>query len=430
METHPHRFCATLAETKGGKVMESAETTQRIREIGEAIEPDVIAWRRRFHRHPELAWQERWTQGALGEALDGMGIAWRPVADTGIVATIRGEAPGAYDEQGAPSRRVALRADIDALPVTEETGLPFSSEEPGRMHACGHDCHMAMMLGAARILSELRDRLCGEVRILFQPAEEVADGSRRMIREGALDGVGAIYGAHIWSDVDAGLISCEPGKRMANTDWFRIEVEGVSSHGAQPHTGVDAVVAGAHIVCALQTVVSRTVSPFEPAVVTVGEFHAGCARNVLAGSAVLTGTIRTWDDALRAEVPRRVERIAREVAEAFGARAEFFFEEGNRALENDPACAAVCRRAVEKVLGEGALGRYQGTLSGEDFSEYLQIVPGVFAFIGTRSPAVGAVHPQHSCHYAVDEGVLVKGSMVAAQWAVDMLAERPVEQPS
>ena len=404
--------------------MENSETAGRIRELGAAIEPDIVAWRRRFHRHPEVAWEERWTQAALREELEAMGVECRPMADTGLVATVRGAASGSYGADGTPVRRVALRSDIDALPVDEKTGLPFASEIPGRMHACGHDCHMAMMLGAARILHDLRAGICGEVRILFQPAEEVADGARRMIREGALEGVDAVYGAHIWSDVRAGTVSCEPGKRMANTDWFRIEVEGVSSHGAQPHEGVDAVAIGAQIVCALQSVVSRSVSPFEPVVVTVGEFHAGTARNVLAGSATLTGTIRTWDDALRSEVPRRVERIACEVAEAMGARASFTFEAGNCALENDPTCAEIARRAVVEVLGEQAVARYQGTLSGEDFSEYLRLVPGVFVFVGTRNPELDAVHPQHSCRYTVDESVLVKGAMVAAQWAFDMLAER------
>ena len=400
----------------------ASSTSERIREIGSAIEPDVIAWRRDFHRHPELAWQEHWTQGRLQEALDALGIPSRPIAGTGLLATIRGEAPGAYDLEGSPARRIALRSDIDALPVLEQTGLDFASENEGVMHACGHDCHMAMMLGAARILRDLRTSLRGEVRILFQPAEEVAGGAARMIREGALDGVDAIYGAHIWSDVDAGTVSCEPGKRMANTDWFRVDIEGVGAHGSMPEKGVDAVVVGAEMVCALQAVVSRGVSAFEPVVVTVGEFHAGTARNVIAGSAWLSGTIRTWDAEMREEVPKRLERIVDDVALAFGATARFSFEPGNCALENDSSCAESARRAAVEVLGEQAVGSYQGTLSGEDFSEYLNLVPGVFVFVGTRNPDLGAVYPQHSCFYTVDESVLSKGSMLAAQWACDMLS--------
>ena len=350
-------------------------------------------------------------------------MPYKRVAKTGIIGTIRGEAPGSYDDQGRPRRRVALRADIDALPVTEKTGADYASQNKGVMHACGHDCHMAMMLGAVRILQEMRSELRGEVRILFQPAEEISSGARWMIAEGALDAVDAIYGAHIWSEVDAGQFSCEPGQRMANTDWFRIEIEGVSAHGSMPHKGVDAVVVGAEMVTALQVLVSRDTSPFEPAVVTVGEFHGGEARNVMAGSAVLTGTVRTWGPRMRAEMGERLERIVDKIATAFGATARFTYEAGNGGLSNDPACAAVAHQAVCEVLGEQAVASYEGTLAGEDFSEYLNFVPGVFVFVGARNPAVGAQHPQHSCFYQVDESVLVKGAMVAAQWAHDMLAK-------
>ncbi len=400
-----------------------ATTTERIRAIGTAIEPDIIKLRRDFHRHPELSGQEHRTSDALCAELDAMGVPYRRVADTGIVATIRGKAPGAYWAEGQPAKRVALRADIDALPVTEQTGAAYASCNEGVMHACGHDCHMSMMLGAVRILNEVRDRLRGEVRILFQPCEEVSIGALKMIEAGALDGVDAIYGAHIWSEVDAGKVSCEPGQRMAHTDWFRIDIEGVSAHGSMPHKGVDAVVVGAEMVTALQILVSRDISPFEPVVVTVGEFHGGEARNIMAGSAYLTGTVRTWSNKLRAEVPDRLAHIVERLAHALGAKATFSFEPGNAGLSNDPACAACARKAVAEVLGEEAVGSYEGTLSGEDFSEYLRLVPGVFVFLGTRNPDAGAVHPQHSGLYEVDESVLVKGSMVAAQWAVDMLAE-------
>lgn len=311
---------------------------------------------------------------------------------------------------------------MDALPVAEQTGLPFASENPGVMHACGHDAHMAMMLGAVRILRDAADSLAGEVRIIFQPAEEISIGALSMIEAGALEGVDAIYGAHIWSEVPAGTVSCAPGQRMANTDWFRIDIDGVSAHGSMPHKGVDAVVVGAEMVAALQILVSRDVSPFEPVVVTVGEFHGGQARNIMAGHAWLTGTVRTWSEGLRSEVPDRLEHIVSRIAHAFGATARFTFEPGNAGLANDPTCAEVARQAVIDTLGEQGIADYRGTLSGEDFSEYLRIVPGVFCFVGTRNPQVGADHPQHSCHYTVDEDVLAKGSMVAAQWACRMLS--------
>lgn len=404
--------------------MKTGQTSasERIREAGAAIESDIIALRRELHRHPELSGQEVCTGETVCAQLDALGVPYRRAGGTGVIATIRGEAPSAYDAAGSPAVRVALRADMDALPVTERTGVDYASQNQGVMHACGHDCHMAMMLGAVRILNDLRDCLCGEVRVIFQPAEEISIGALKMIEDGALDGVDAIFGAHVWSEVDAGKFSCEPGQRTAHTDWFRVDIEGVSAHGSMPHKGVDAIVVGAEMVSLLQVLVSRDVSPFEPVVVTVGEFHGGEARNIMAGSAYLTGTVRTWSDALRAEVPDRLERIVGKTARAFGAHARFTFELGNSGLANDPACAETARRAVAEVLGEEAVGSYRGTLSGEDFSEYLRFVPGVFVFVGCRNSEVGAEHPQHSCFYQVDESVLAKGAMVAAQWAVDALA--------
>lgn len=297
--------------------MKTGQTSasERIREAGAAIESDIIALRRELHRHPELSGQEVCTGETVCAQLDALGVPYRRAGGTGVIATIRGEAPSAYDAAGSPAVRVALRADMDALPVTERTGVDYASQNQGVMHACGHDCHMAMMLGAVRILNDLRDCLCGEVRVIFQPAEEISIGALKMIEDGALDGVDAIFGAHVWSEVDAGKFSCEPGQRTAHTDWFRVDIEGVSAHGSMPHKGVDAI-----------------------------------------------------------------------------------------------------------VVGEEAVGSYRGTLSGEDFSEYLRFVPGVFVFVGCRNSEVGAEHPQHSCFYQVDESVLAKGAMVAAQWAVDALA--------
>ncbi len=398
------------------------EIAARVRALGEEAAPAIIRARRAFHRRPELSGNETHTCEMLCDHLDELGIPYKRVAKNGILATIAGTAPGAYDEAGRPRRRVALRADIDALPVTEKTGAPFASENEGVMHACGHDAHMAMMLGAVHILRDMTDQLAGEVRIIFQPAEEISIGALSMIEAGALEGVDAIYGAHIWSEVDAGTVSCAPGQRMANTDWFRVDIEGVSAHGSMPHKGVDAIVVASELVMSLQVLVSRDVSPFEPVVVTVGEFHGGEARNIMAGRAYLTGTVRTWSRELRAEVPGRLERIVKKVASAFGAKATFTFEQGNAGLANDPACAEVARQAVIDVLGDAGVADYRGTLSGEDFSEYLRFVPGVFCFVGTRNPEIGATHPQHSCYYTVDEDVLAKGSMVAAQWACRMLA--------
>ena len=419
------------------KKLEGEVLSALIRELALGIEGDIIEWRRHLHAHPELSTHEAATSAYLRSKLDEWGIGYRAVegprpADiagersgfigTGVIATIRGEAPGAYDADGNPASRIALRADIDALSVVERTGFEYASQNEGVMHACGHDCHMAMMLGAVQVLNRLRGSLRGEVRVLFQPAEENSIGARDLIAAGALDGVDAIYGAHIGSEVDAGRFSCEAGPRMAYSDWFRIDIEGVSAHGSMPHKGVDAIVVAAEIIDALQVLVSRSTSPFEPAAITVGEIHGGTARNVIAGSAYLTGTLRTWHEGMRENMIDSIERVAGKVSHAFGAGITFEYEPGNPAVVNDPACAEAARKAVVKVLGEEAIGSYEGTLAGEDFAEYLQLVPGVFVFVGTRNPAIGAEHPQHSCYYTVDESVLVKGTMVAVQWACDMLA--------
>lgn len=434
--------------------------TKQVQKLAAALEPYLMEKRRFFHAHPELSGKEVNTTAAIAEELDAIGVEYAYLPDfepgpaslaynqspeldrmkqasvqvlnnsetaidpfSGLIATIKGEAPDAYDEQGRPRHRIALRSDIDALPIVEQTNAPYASRSEGVMHACGHDCHIAMMLGAIRILHELRASLRGEVRILFQPAEEISIGSRRMISVGALDGVESIYGAHIWSEVETGTVSIDSGPRMANTDWFRVDVSGSSAHGAMPHKGVDAIVVGAAIIDALQVVVSRDVSPFDPVVLTIGEFHGGVARNVMAGTSYLTGTVRSFDPKVREFLRERMEFMVHHVAQSYSAKAEFEWQTGNSALINDKVCTRRAIRSAVKVLGEDALAKYEGTLSGEDFSEYLRIVPGVFVFVGARNPSIGADHPQHSCYYEVDESVLVLGSQLAAQYVFDFLNE-------
>lgn len=463
--TAPNKSFKVEKSTASSKSFEAAEFTQRVQELVTQIEPYLIEKRRYFHAHPELSGNEVATTAAIAAELDAMGVEYalpndfvpgpapvhyapseklqaikevgktfaRPASNdsgtstissqSGLIVTIKGEAPDAYDTQGHPRHRIALRSDIDALPILEQTGAPYASQNEGVMHACGHDCHIAMMLGAIRILHELRANLRGEVRIIFQPAEEISIGSRRMIAAGALDGVESIYGAHIWSEVEAGTVSIESGPRMANTDWFRVDVSGSSAHGAMPHKGVDAIVVGAAIIEALQVVVSRDVSPFDPVVLTIGEFHGGVARNVMAGTSYLTGTVRSFDPKVREFLRERMEFMVHHVARSYSAKAQFEWQSGNSALINDKVCAKRAVKSAIKVLGEDALAKYEGTLSGEDFSEYLRVVPGVFVFVGGRNPEKGADHPQHSCYYAVDESVLKSGSMLAAQYAFDFLNE-------
>ena len=460
----------------------STSFTQRVQELAAQIQPYLIEKRRYFHKYPELSGEEVATTSAIAKELDALGVEYAFPSDfvsgpapahyvapenlpalkeigktfarssqendqdlantcnnssseahesaqktstinsrSGLIVTIKGQAPDAYDEKGQPHHRVALRCDIDALPVLEQTGVPYASQNGGVMHACGHDCHIAMMLGAIRILSELRAYLRGEVRIIFQPAEEISIGSRRMIAAGALDGVEGIYGAHIWSEVEAGTVSIESGPRMANTDWFRVDISGSSAHGAMPHKGVDAIVVGAAIIEALQVVVSRDVSPFDPVVLTIGEFHGGVARNVMAGTSYLTGTVRSFDPKVREFLRERMEFMVHHTARSYNAKAHFEWQTGNSALINDKVCTKRALKSAVKVLGEDTLAKYEGTLSGEDFSEYLRVVPGVFVFVGGRNAEKGADHPQHSCYYEVDESVLKSGSMLATQYAFDFL---------
>ena len=403
---------------------QSSIQTQRIQELAVELEPYIIEQRRYFHQHPELSLQEVETTAAIARELDAMDIPYERPLKTGVVATIRGTAPDAYHPDGTPRRRILLRADIDALPVTEQTGAPYASVNDGVMHACGHDCHIAMLLGACRILAQMTDDLHGEVRVVFQPSEENGQGARMMIETGVLDGVDGAFALHIWSEVDAGTISCEPGPRMANVDWFRIDVTGTSCHGAMPQRGADAVIAAAEIVNNLQTIVSRDLNPYEPAVVTIGELRGGTARNVIAGSAYLAGTVRTYHRSAHDAMPQLMARICTHTAMALGAEARLTeYTVAHPAVVNDEAASRRCAQAVERVLGPDAVGRYQGTLSGEDFSLYLERVPGVLAFVGTRNAQMGATWAQHSCYYTVDESVLKGGSAVAAQYALDFLAE-------
>ncbi|MBM6779667.1 amidohydrolase [Collinsella tanakaei] len=400
------------------------DATAAIKQLGAEYEPYIIEQRRHFHKHPELSLHEFQTTDDIAAQLDAMGIPYDRPLETGLVATLAGTAKDAYNADGTPRRRLLLRADIDALPVLERTNEEFASVNEGVMHACGHDCHIAMMLGALQILSRMTDQLHGEARIVFQPSEENGSGAKMMKKTGVCDGVDGAFAMHIWSEVDAGTISCEPGPRMANTDWFRIDVEGTSCHGAMPQRGADAIIAAAEIVNGLQTIVSRDLSPYEPAVVTVGELHGGTARNVIAGSAYLTGTVRTYSDATHDIMPTLIERICTHTAMALGAEAKLTdYTIANYKVDNDAQASERCRQAIVKVLGEQGVGSYRGTMSGEDFSEYLHEVPGVLAFVGCRNPAIGATWAQHSCYYKVDETVLAKGSMTAAQYAVDFLAE-------
>lgn len=361
--------------------------------------------RRDLHRHPELSFQEHRTAARLEQALGALRpLSLERVAGTGVVARIKGR------RQGAPA--VALRGDIDALPIQEETGLPFASREPGVMHACGHDVHAAWTVGAAALLSARP--AAGDVVIILQPAEETGQGALAMIEAGVLNGVGAIFGGHVDGRFTVGEVVAEPGSLAAASDTFEIEVVGSGAHGARPHEAKDPIVAAATIISALQTVVSRRLHPATAAVITVGTVHAGTAPNVIPDTARLSGTLRSLDPETRDTLHREVQRIATDAARALGVEARVKIELGPPALINDATAVEWARKSVTKVLGQPALVPLGSpNLAGEDFAWYLQHVPGCFLRIGARKEDAEPV-PAHSPRfYAVEEAIFVGAATLA-----------------
>lgn len=374
----------------------------------------LIGMRRRIHAHPELSGREFETAALVREELTKAGIEWRPCGlQTATLAEIQAAKPG---------RTVLLRADMDALPVTETTGASFASCNPGVMHACGHDCHTAMLLTAALVLQETREEWGGVVRLAFQPAEESGEGALSMIAQGALEGVYACFAMHVWSDVPAGRIGLISGPCMAGTDRFEIDVKGVGGHAAQPEHCVDALVAGAAIVDGLQTLVSREVSPVDTAVVTIGTFNSGTRWNVIAGEARLTGTVRTLRPETAARMPEAVGRIAATIAASRRAEAVVRYEQKALPTVNDPAVTQVARGAALKVLGPDALYEIGPSMVGEDFCHFAAGAPGCMGLLGVRNEACGAVYGQHHSSYTVDENALSGGVAMYVQTAIDLAA--------
>lgn len=375
----------------------------------------ICQMRREFHQHPELSMEEQHTTERIAKKLDGLHIPYEINGEkqTGLVAVIQGNHAGSA---------VALRADMDALPVKEHTGLSFASQTPGKMHACGHDSHIAMLLGAARMLMACRDEIYGTVYLVFQPGEETGQGAPYMARFGDWYAkAGAVFGGHIWPDIPSGTIGVRSNAFMAATDMFTIRIHGRQSHGSQPQAGVDAVVVGSAMVMNLQTLVSRQFSAVEPVVVTVGTFHGGDRWNIVGGEAVLEGTTRYFGRNVGKELPEKMDRIVKSTAAAYGAEAELQYTPIVPPTINDPACTDIVRQAVTEVLGANALREHDLVMGGEDFAYYQEHKPGSFWFIGTYNPDVGAVYSNHSDHFTIDEAVLPGGAAVYAQTAIDWL---------
>ena len=371
----------------------------------------LIEQRRWFHRHPEYSEEEFESCKHIRAELDKMGVEWRACGlETGTLATIRGAKPG---------KTILLRADMDALKVQEETGLPYASENAGLMHACGHDCHMAMLLTSAQVLKDLEGELCGTVKLAFQPSEEIGTGGKSMVAGGAMDGVDGCFGVHVWADVPSGKVSVEAGPRMASADMFKIYVTGKSCHGAQPHQGIDPVVVCSQLVNALQVIVSREVDPNQTAVVTVGQISAGTSWNVVPDTGFLQGTTRTFDAGVRKQLEEAVRRMVKSVGETYRAEIELEWIPIVAPVVNHPDMPALAAEAAKEVIGPDALALYDKTNGAEDMSCYMEKAPGALAFLGVGCEACGAVWPQHNSKFRVDESALIHGVELCVQVAME-----------
>lgn len=371
--------------------------------------------RRDFHQHPELGFQEYRTAAIVARELTSLGFSVRSgVAETGVVATMTGEQPG-------PT--VLLRFDMDALPIQEETGLEFASQTPGVMHACGHDGHVAVGLTAARILAGFKQQVKGNIKFMFQPAEEGLGGAERMIEEGVLENpaVDAALALHLWNERPTGWVGVVPGPLMAGGDYFSIRLRGRGGHGAIPDQAIDPVVAAAQIITALQTVVSRNVSPLNTAVVSVTQVAAGNAFNVIPAEVEMSGTIRTFEPAVRNLVLERVGALVRHLAAGFSCEAEIDVQQLTPAVNNDPAVTAWVEDAIRTALQEFQIDRTYRTMVSEDMAFVLQKVPGCYLFVGSGLPDPELNFGHHHPKFTIDEQVLPRAAAMISAAAIAVL---------
>ncbi len=379
-------------------------------EIREDFGEKIVALRRDIHREPELGFDTKKTAEKVLGALDGLPLEVQTgVAENGIVATLRGK-------DGGPT--VGLRADMDALPIHEETGLPFASEIEGKMHACGHDGHTSMLVGAAHALCGMRERLTGTVKFFFQPAEEGGGGGKVMVESGVADDVATVFALHLWPGLPFGTAATKAGPIMAAADAFEVTVRGSGGHGAMPHLTADAIAMAAQIVTTLQTVVSREVDPVEPAVLTVGEIRAGSAFNIIPETAWLGGTVRTFNEALRRKMPERIEQLARGVAQGMRGDAAIDYDFSYPVTINDEGAARHAVGVIRELFGEeNTLELPNPSMGGEDFAFFLERMPGAFIWLGVGEEVSGL----HTPTFAFDEEILPQGSALLTALALKKL---------
>jgi amidohydrolase len=380
----------------------------------ESVREAVIAWRRHLHQNPELSFHEERTARFVADTLASFGNLeiTRPTP-TSVVARLTGSRPGPV---------LAMRADLDALPIEEKNSHDFISRHPGVMHACGHDGHTSMMLGAAKVLCGRRDALAGEVRFVFQHAEELnPGGAEELVKAGVMDGVDMIIGAHLWLPMPYGQVGVRSGALMASPDNFVITITGSGGHAAIPHETTDSIAIAAQVITNLQHIVARNVDPLASAVVSVTRIAGGTTYNVIPGQVELAGTVRTFDPALRARMPELMKRIVAGITAAHGATFTFDWDAGYRPVINDERASDLLRRAVVRALGGAVLVEATPTMGGEDFSAYQQKVPGSFFFIGARNEQRGITNPHHHECFDLDERALDSGTRIFVAAAMEML---------
>ncbi|HJV46342.1 MAG TPA: M20 family metallopeptidase [Bacillota bacterium] len=380
----------------------------------EEVYPEFVSFRRDLHMYPELSFHEENTPRKIADYLTKLGLEVRTgVGGRGVVGYLRG---------GKPGRTVALRADFDALPIQDEKDVDYKSRIPGVMHACGHDIHTAALLSVAKVLSEVREQIAGTVVFIHQFAEELAPGgAKAMIEDGCLEGVDVIYGAHVWSTEPVGTVGFCEGYMMAAPDAFDIEVIGKGGHGATPHLTVDSLVVGSQLVLNLQQIVSRRIDPLKPAVVTIGSFTSGQAFNVIPNTAKLVGTVRTFDDQVRSMIEESIGQIAKHTCEMAGATCSYEYKRGYPALWNHPEETRRVAELAKQLIGDENVTKLAPVMGGEDFSYYLQKVPGTFFFVGGGNPTTNAIYPHHHPKFDVDEHSLTITGKVFMAVVLDFL---------
>lgn len=364
--------------------------------------PEMIERRRYLHRHPELSFMEKETSSYVADVLNTLGVETRTgVGGFGIVGTIQGKLPG---------KMVALRADMDALPIQDEKMCEYASSLPGVMHACGHDGHTATLLAVAKYFSERREQLRGSIRLIFQPAEEVCPGGAvAMIQEGALEGVDVVYGVHLWTPITVGKAASASGPLMASTDEFFIEIQGKGGHGGMPHQAIDSVVAASALVLQLQSVVSRSVDPLDPAVVTIGSIQGGSAQNIIADRCKLAGTVRCFSEETRSVIRERIHTMTESIVKSYGAEANIQYMMGYPSLVNDES---EFNRFYNNAAKEaGVIPEVSPKIMpAEDFAYYLQKVPGCFVLVGAGNSEKGIIYPHHHPKFDIDEEAMLNAA--------------------